>query len=192
MTTMGLQYLNLQETQRANLEKERQGRDTITETARHNVANEEVALGNLEVSRGTLDESVRSNKAREYETNRSNVAKEFEMHRSNVARENETHRSNVVDEHERNRSNVARETETHRSNVVNETEQNRANTTKEAENNRANTLKYMNDYMSQSYAYETGVKDKNNLHDWQQIIGTGLETLSSVPFGVGSMKLGPR
>lgn len=41
-----------------------------------------------------LQESKRSNLAKELEMNRSNVAKELETNRSNVAKEKETHRSN--------------------------------------------------------------------------------------------------
>ena len=73
MTQMGVNYLNLQETQRANRAKEG-------------------------LTRSEQAETRRSNLAREFETNRSNLARELETNRSNLARELETNRSNLANE----------------------------------------------------------------------------------------------
>lgn len=62
MTANQIAYWNLQETKRSNQVKEG-------------------------ISQGTLDETKRSNVARETETNRSNVARETETARSNKAKE---------------------------------------------------------------------------------------------------------
>lgn len=63
-----------------------------------------------------LEETRRSNAAKEAETNRSNVAKEVETNRSNRAKEQQQ-RDELV---ETARSNIARELETARSNRQNE------------------------------------------------------------------------
>lgn len=73
-------------------------------------------------------EDVRSNKARESETNRSNLVNEG-LTRS---RDQETKRANLAREYETNRANVAKETETNRSNLAREIETNRANVASEA------------------------------------------------------------
>lgn len=54
------------------------------------------------------------------ESKRSNVAKETETNRANLASERENERSHRAVEQETRRSNLAREDETHRSNVANE------------------------------------------------------------------------
>lgn len=77
MTRNQVAFAELQETKRHNAEQERQGRSTVTETQRANLA-------------------------REYETNRSNVAREMETKRSNLINEAETQRSHMAEE-----SNVA-------------------------------------------------------------------------------------
>lgn len=89
----------------------------------------------------TLQETKRSNTAREAETERSNKAKEAETYRSNLARETEDHRANLAKELELNRSNLAREAEEHRSNVADETERHRSNLVTEAEEERSNRAK---------------------------------------------------
>lgn len=109
MTRNQIEYLKLQEEQRANKAKERENnRSNVArevETNRSNLENEKVNLINSTTRAGELAETVRSNKAREYETHRSNVAGEAikiaaneETKRSNLAREFETHRSNVANE----------------------------------------------------------------------------------------------
>lgn len=64
----------------------------------------------------TLQETIRSNQAREGETTRSNVARETETRRSNIANELLKHLQNV----EAGRHNKATEVETNRTNVANE------------------------------------------------------------------------
>lgn len=71
MTQNQIAYWNLQETMRTNRAKE-------------------------DIQTNTLEETKRSNIARETETNRSNIAKETETNRSNIAKETETHRNNKV------------------------------------------------------------------------------------------------
>lgn len=122
------------ETARANLEREKENfrsnaanesikLSTLQETQRSNVAQEglrsrelglrsrEIDLKSeeLSVKRDSLQETIRSNMAKENETMRSNLAKEYENNRSNVAKE-----------WEQSRSNQANESETHRHNVVSE------------------------------------------------------------------------
>lgn len=47
MTQNQIMYWTLQETKRSNLERERQGRDTIAENIRHNRSSESIGWGNL-------------------------------------------------------------------------------------------------------------------------------------------------
>lgn len=63
-----------------------------------------------------LEETRRSNLAREAEANRSNVAKELETNRANVTKE----RQQFAELQETRRSNLAKEAETQRTNRVNE------------------------------------------------------------------------
>lgn len=86
-----------------------------------------------------LQETKRSNSAKETETNRANVAREGETHRANVANETETNRSNVAREKETNRHNLATEgidlgklEETKRHNVSTEGETKRHNVATES------------------------------------------------------------
>lgn len=153
MTQMGLNYLVYQETLRANKANEDLKKDQNVEVARHNVQTERVALGELEVKRGTLDETIRSNLRREAETVRSNVAKEMEIHRSNIAQES----LSLANLSEARRANKARETENRRSNVAREIENYRSNTTREEEQKRANTLNALNPTMASHVAFQTGV-----------------------------------
>lgn len=83
MTRNQLQYWQDQETIRHNLELERQGREQIENAKR---------LAQIQASQ--YQETVRSNQAREAETNRSNVANEA----INVLRTAETQRSNIASE----------------------------------------------------------------------------------------------
>lgn len=76
MTNNQINYWNLKETNRSNLEKERQGRDVIAETGRHNRATEAIDLGKLE-------ETQRHNRVTESQTDRSLS----ETERSNKVRE---------------------------------------------------------------------------------------------------------
>lgn len=57
--------------------------DTLEETKRKNLENEQVARGELALRGATLDETKRSNLAREKEANRSNVVNEQERERHN-------------------------------------------------------------------------------------------------------------
>nr|AVX53321.1 putative ORF1 [Marmot picobirnavirus] len=109
-------------------------REKLAEQKRSNTAQE--ALKGRE-----LDELVRSNTARETETNRSNVVREIETQRSNQAQERETNRANMAREAETTRSNWAKETETRRANVARETETTRSNLAKEIENYRSNSAR---------------------------------------------------
>lgn len=110
----------------------------FVENKRHNQAMELY-------SSGTLNETKRSNLAREEETQRSNLARESETKRSNLANEllgtsrlQEDVRHNQTSEKETSRSNIAREFETNRSNVANEIETHRSNVAREVETNRHN------------------------------------------------------
>lgn len=175
MTQMGLNYLVYQESVRANQANERLKHDQNVETARHNVQTESVALGELAVKRGTLDETIRSNLRRESETVRSNVAREMETHRSNIAQESislaslsEAHRANIARETENKRSNVAKEKETHRSNLAHEKEQ-----------KRANTLDALTPSMASYLAFTTGVEQTpGNIATFGA--STGLDTLTGI------------
>lgn len=109
MTQMGLNYLQYQEANRSNLEKERQGLMGLQEAQRHNIVGEGISHGELNVHQLSLDETIRSNQAREGEMHRSNVAKEQENYRANTAKEAENYRSNTARETESNRTNVENE-----------------------------------------------------------------------------------
>lgn len=98
MTNNQINYLNLQETRRANRAKEDISAQTLSESSRHNKRSEE--------------ESERSNRAREYENERSNRARES----FNILNLAETHRANTAKEEETNRSNSEKEKETNRHN----------------------------------------------------------------------------
>jgi len=175
MTQMGLNYLVHQETLRANKANESLKRDQNVETARHNVQTERIALGDLEVRRGTLDETIRSNLRRESETVRSNIAREMETHRSNIANES----ISWANLSEAQRANKARESENRRSNVAREEENYRSNTTREKEQNRANTLNALTPTMASHVAFQTGVKQTpGNIATYGA--STGLDTLTSM------------
>lgn len=186
MTQMGLNYLVHQETIRSNVTNEGLKKDQNVETARHNVQTEKVAIGELTVKRGTLDETIRSNVVREKETQRSNVAKESEINRSNLVKEREIHRSNTANESialdnlsENRRANVARESENQRSNVARESENYRSNTTREKEQSRANTMNNLTPTMASQVAFQTGV-EQNAGNIATHGISTGLDTLTSM------------
>lgn len=83
MTRNQLEYWSNEETKRHNLELERQGREQIANAIR---------LAQIQASQ--QQETVRSNVARETETNRANIANEA----INVLRHNETVRSNQANE----------------------------------------------------------------------------------------------
>lgn len=127
MTQMGLNYLNYVETNRSNLANEGLKSQQNSETRRHNVAGEGVALSQLDINRGSLDESIRSNKAREAENNRSNLARESENYRTDVANEgikqgnlNESVRAHQLEERETARHNITAENnERYKTNLAN-------------------------------------------------------------------------
>lgn len=112
MTGNQIAYWKYAEDARHNAETESQGRQNLAEVARHNLATEgltsrQIGLGYAQLGLGysqlaetkrantarevltssQLDETIRSNQAREAETNRANVAKETEIQRHNVIEE---------------------------------------------------------------------------------------------------------
>ena len=112
MTGNQIAYWRYAEDARHNAEMESQGRINLSETARHNLANEALQSRQIGLGYAQLAETRRANQARELiqtnelkETARSNRAKEYETRRSNTAREMETHRSNTVKEEETQRHN---------------------------------------------------------------------------------------
>lgn len=84
----------LRETQRANLERERLNRAQLAETQRVNTANLLNAQTQLQLSRSQLDETHRSNLAREAETFRNNNLTYF----NNLRSINEQRRSHIINE----------------------------------------------------------------------------------------------
>lgn len=136
MTHNQIDFQNLKESQRHNLEMERQGRDVLSESSRHNQAIElETNRSNLineSIKRGSLSETIRSNQAKENLQHESNIlnynvgmynARENARH--NLASESETTAHNRISEMEVNRSNTAKEDETSRHNLAVETEDQR-------------------------------------------------------------------
>lgn len=115
MTTMGLDYLKYQESQRSNLANE-------AETNRSNLARE--------------TETNRSNLAREAETHRANVAGEQETHRSNMAKEAETNRANTMQDTREwakiNESKRATDLKHEEAKMKNQTEQDKLSETRRA------------------------------------------------------------
>lgn len=103
MTKNQIEFAKLQESKRAAMASEDITRKRDSETQRHNVSTEKVAIDQA-------TEQKRSNLAKESETHRSNVMSEIEAARSNQARERETARHNVASEMEQQRSNIAGET----------------------------------------------------------------------------------
>lgn len=96
MTKNQIEYNKLLETRRANSQQEELTRSRDAENARY-----QQERNRLE--RLSLDETARSNLAREGETYRSNLAREAETYRANLARESyemernkETHRANLA------------------------------------------------------------------------------------------------
>lgn len=105
MTGNQIAYWKYAEDVRRNAEVEAQGRQSLAEANRHNLATEAISRQQIGLGYAQLAETRRANQARELlqsqaqaETVRSNIARETETNRSNVARETETHRSNVQDE----------------------------------------------------------------------------------------------
>lgn len=120
-----INFGNLSELYRSNLEREKHNRDTLAETQAWH--------------QGTLDESVRSNQAKE----QLEREKQSEVQRHNVKAEEqawdelvEKHRSNTMTEYDAARRASLEERkikETERSNVAKETETSRSNKAKEAQ-----------------------------------------------------------
>lgn len=69
MTTAALEYLKFKETERSNLERERQNRASHEEVVLHNRNTEGL-------QQKSIDETIRANQARELETNRHNLVTE--------------------------------------------------------------------------------------------------------------------
>lgn len=120
----------------------------LQETKRSNLAREAETIRSNRVQEA---EAIRSNMAREWETNRSNLARENETARANRAYEKETKRHNEVSEalgwkqHEENvRANLAREQENYRSNVAREQENRRSNLANEQIRREANVIQQQN------------------------------------------------
>lgn len=98
----------------------------------------------------TLDETKRSNLAREVETARSNLANESETHRANLEREKETRRSNRANESiNRERNTINRE---HYERMDTETE--RANRARESLEGESNKIKSKDS--SRNFTYNIG------------------------------------
>lgn len=162
MTKNQIEYGKLLETRRANVRQEELTASRDMEVKRHNYATEGL-------QKQSLDETVRSNLAKEYEANRANLAREKETNRSNLAqealtsaRDAETRRSNLVNEslksatlQEQIRSNQASEAlrsreidikgatlgETIRANKAREAETYRSNVAREIETTRSNVAR---------------------------------------------------
>lgn len=96
MTQIGLGYLNLVETRRANKAKENISQGELNERVRHQTTSEQLELEDLGIKRSSLDETGRANRVKEAENQRSNVARETENYRSNVAKETENTRGNTL------------------------------------------------------------------------------------------------
>lgn len=129
MTKNQIEYAKLREAMRSNLAGEdltrkrdlaarELGINTLAESTRHNQA---VEL----LDSGKLNETVRSNLAKESETKRSNLARELETERHQKAAEaidigktTATTASRAAELLELHRSNLARETETARHNLA--------------------------------------------------------------------------
>lgn len=89
MTSNQIEYAKYKESQRANLEKERQGRDTIEESRRSNLAKE-----SLQADSNFITSSHYSNL--DSENARHNQAVEEENHRTNLENEAIRRASNAV------------------------------------------------------------------------------------------------
>lgn len=105
MTGNQIAYWKYAEDVRRNAEVESQGRSSLAETKRHNLASERLSAQQIGLGYAQLAESKRANIAREVlstsqlsETIRSNMARETETNRSNVAKETETQRHNLISE----------------------------------------------------------------------------------------------
>lgn len=127
MTKNQIEYAKLLETRRSNIAQEDLTKSRDAEGARHNLVTEGI-------SRASLDETSRANKAREQETRRANLASET----LTAARDAETARANLEREKENFRSHAAQERiqlttleETRRANLAKEQEAKRSNQAKE-------------------------------------------------------------
>lgn len=112
MTGNQIAYWKYAEDVRRNAEVESQGRQSLAqgrqslaEANRHNLATEAISRQQIGLGYSQLAETRRANQARELlqsqaqaEIERSNKVREEETNRSNVAREDEAHRHNVQDE----------------------------------------------------------------------------------------------
>lgn len=105
MTGNQIAYWKYAEDVRRNAEVEAQGRQSLAEANRHNLATEAISRQQVGLGYAQLAETRRANQARELlqsqaqaEIERSNKAREEETNRANVAREDETNRHNVQDE----------------------------------------------------------------------------------------------
>lgn len=105
MTGNQIAYWKYAEDVRRNAEVEEQGRSSLAEAKRHNLASERLSAQQIGLGYAQLAETRRANTAREVlqtsqlsETIRSNMARETETNRSNVAKETETTRHNVISE----------------------------------------------------------------------------------------------
>lgn len=105
------------------------------------------------------EENVRSNTARETETNRSNLAREAETNRANLANETETKRANQ-----------AREFETNRANLVDEAERERSNRQREALERTNQELKARGIRIDQLKA-----KEQERHNEYEERLGTSSE-----------------
>lgn len=87
---------SLAETQRANQARERISLVQASESRRHNLASEAISMQDASTRRDTLEETKRSNIAKEQETKRSNLAREAEATRSARAQESLASARNAI------------------------------------------------------------------------------------------------
>lgn len=128
-------------------------------------------------------EDVRRNKANEH----LESVKIQETQRSNLARENETNRHNLASERlsarsldETIRSNIVREAETNRANLARETETNRANLAQEAQKARDTNMKYSPDVVRRQEALSSldGGNWDSGVNRTISIFGSALDSLA--------------
>nr|DAG68973.1 MAG TPA: hypothetical protein [Picobirnaviridae sp.] len=174
MTRNQIEYNRLLETQRANRASEELtrtrdersyalGQAQLAEAGRHNLQDEAIR-------RSSLDESVRSNRAREDETARSNRARELEMSRSNRAAEAEAYRSNVARETELNRANLASESQ-RRAELALDTEIRRGQLAESQRHNRASeNISWSNVSLGYSQLAEQSRANRQREYQTQQSI----------------------
>lgn len=151
MTRNQLEFRAQNEAKRANLAKEviqQSYNEAMVQLERDKL------VQNLAIAQANLQETARSNKAREAETYRSNLAKETETKRSNLAAEQERYRSAVASLDELTRHNIRTEELSSESNAISRNralEEARANQARERL--QSQSLQY--NYANLGYMYAT-------------------------------------